>query len=91
MLRAQLLIQQQQSFQYNDTTFPPLSPLFTSQVVNPHVNLTTTNDQQNNKHSYASVVAQKNKINLENVEQLIMDFSNSINRQLSNISATLTS
>jgi t-SNARE complex subunit (syntaxin) len=40
---------------------------------------------------YSAAFASKNKNNVESIEQMIMAFSNSINRQLSNISATLTS
>ena len=90
MQRAQLLIQQQQSFEYNNIAFPPISH-FSSQTIIPRTNISPNDDQQKSKRSYASVAVSKSKSNHENVEQVILSLSDSINRQLSNISAALTS
>ena len=91
MQLAQLLIQQQQSFEYNNMVFPPVSPHSSSQTIIPRTNISLNDDQQKNKWSYALVAESKSKSNHESVEQIILSLSNSINRQLSNISAALTS
>jgi len=92
--REHLLIQQQQSFEYNNTAFPLLSsPHPTNQTTNSqvNVNVASNNDQHMNKPSYASIIASKSKNNLENVEQIMLVHSNSNNRHLTNISALLAS
>jgi hypothetical protein len=89
--RAQMLIRRQQSFEYSNTSFPPLSPHSSLQAATRQANEILSNDQLRNKPLYSAAFASKNKNNVESIEQMIMAFSNSINRQLSNISATLTS
>ena len=55
MQRAQLLIQQQQSFEYNNIAFPSISPHSSNQTIIPQTNISLTDNQQQNKQSYASV------------------------------------
>ncbi|CAF2101847.1 unnamed protein product [Rotaria magnacalcarata] len=70
--------------------FPSISPQLDFHAMSSYGNTALGSDQENNRPSYASVAAPRIKNNHENVEQMIMTLSNSINRQLSNISATLT-
>lgn len=91
MHRVQMLMQQQQSFEYNKEAFPTLSPQLNNRSTHTYVEATLNGNYINNNPSYASVAAFKTKNNSENVEQMLLAISNSINRQLSNISATLTS
>ena len=89
--RAQLLIHQQQSFDYNSTMFPSLFPQHTTRPPMSPPNLSVDAECGNSSQSYASVVKSKTKSMHKNVEQIIFAVSNSINGQLANISAALTS
>ena len=91
MQRVQLLIQQQRSFEYDNIAFPPISPHSSSSSTIPQTNISQNDNHQKNNRSYASVAMPKSKSSHENVEQIILSLSNSINRQLSNISAALPS
>ncbi len=87
--RAQMLIHQQQAFDFNNSMFPPLSSQQTSHPPRSSSNLDINIELNNNRQSYLSATTSKTKVH-ENVEQMVFALSNSINSQLANISATLT-
>lgn len=65
--RPQMLIGQQQSFEYSNTTFPPLSPQSYLQTTSRQRNESLSNDQQRNKPLYSAAFASKNKNNVESI------------------------
>ncbi|CAF4165084.1 unnamed protein product [Rotaria magnacalcarata] len=89
--RAQLLIQQQKTYEVDKMTFPSISPQLSLHSMSAHAKTSLDNSQERNRQSYALVAAPKLKNNHENVEQIIMAFANTINRQLSNMSTALIS
>jgi hypothetical protein len=58
---------QQQSFEYSNTTFPPLSPQPSLQSTSRQGNESLSNDQQSNKPLYSAAYASKNKNNVESI------------------------
>jgi hypothetical protein len=84
-----MLIHQQQAFDFNNSMFPPLSSQQTSHPPRSSSNLDINIELNNNRQSYLSATTSKTKVH-ENVEQMVFALSNSINSQLANISATLT-
>ncbi|CAF3395271.1 unnamed protein product [Rotaria socialis] len=90
--RAQLLIKQHQdNFIYNTSTFPPLSPRSHQINSNLQSNPGYTNNYIKNQPLYANVASSKPSKKHENVEQMILAMSESINHQLSSFTSTITS
>jgi len=94
---AQMLVKQQQQYQksydHNPSAFPHLIVNSNSNCVstNTFLDATTSSGQSTNQRSYASCLATKSSGKNENIEQLIMSLSNSINQQLTNFTAEITS
>jgi hypothetical protein len=92
---AQLLVKQQQQHQkyydHDPNAFPHLTVNPNSVPARPCLDSTISLGQTTNQRSYASVGATKPSGQNENIEQLIMSLSKSINRQLTNFTVTMTS
>jgi hypothetical protein len=92
---AQMLVKQQQQYHkcydHNPSAFPHLILNSNCVPTNTSLDSTTSSGQTTNQRSYASFFATKSSGQNENIEQLIMSLSNSINQQLTNFTAEITS
>jgi hypothetical protein len=89
---AQMLIKQQQySYKHGSSLFPSLLSQSNNLQPSTQHNSTNTFYQQKDHQMYASAVTTKPSNKQENIEQLVMAMTESINYQLSNFSVTITS
>jgi hypothetical protein len=92
--RAQMLIKQQQQqhvYSHNPSLFPSLPSHSDNFRANTQFNSANATSQSKNQPSYASVIGTKSVNKHENLEQMVMAMTESINYQLSNFTLAITS
>ena len=76
--------QYQKCYEHGPNAYPHLIVNPNTILANQFLDLTISAGQTTNQRSYASMGATKSTHQNENIEQLIMSLSNSINQQLTN-------